>query len=363
MKRSVAIIGTNGIPARYGGFETLAEHLALHLRADYDVAVYCSKTARSERTADHHGARLIYLPFKANGWQSIVYDAVSIVHALFTVDVLVVLGFSGFVAFPLRAILRKRVLFNLGGIEWQKVTGATRLAGIERKVKQFIERVCVSFSDIVVVDNAVLQDYVTREYAVPSFVAEYGGDHAVPSSLTPEHRDKHPFASEPYDFAMSRAQRDLNLHLLIDAYAGMPERNVVIVSNWSSSAYGAELWSEHADRYPNVFLREAIYDLAELNALRSNARLYLHAHTLCGTAPSLTEAMSLGLPVVSIDVPTNRSTTEERAVYFTDAASLRTAVRRLTPSRLLELSVAMQEIARRRYTWSRVAGIYSTCRG
>jgi hypothetical protein len=73
--------------------------------------------------------------------------------------------------------------------------------------------------------------------------------------------------------------------------------------------------------------------------------------------------MALGLPVVSIDVPTNRSTTEERAVYFTDAASLCAAVRRLTPTQLVELGVAMQEIAKRRYTWSRVAGIYSTCIG
>ena len=106
-KKKVAIIGTNGIPAKYGGFETLAEYLVKYLNTEYDLFVYCAKTPKSNRLERFNNARLIYLPFKANGWQSMVYDAVSIFHSLFIADVLVILGFSGVFAFPLRVFFKK----------------------------------------------------------------------------------------------------------------------------------------------------------------------------------------------------------------------------------------------------------------
>ena len=75
-KKKVAIIGTVGLPANYGGFETLAEHLVDHLAGKWDISVYCSakKYAKSQRLKSYKGARLIYLPLDANGLQSIFYD-------------------------------------------------------------------------------------------------------------------------------------------------------------------------------------------------------------------------------------------------------------------------------------------------
>lgn len=102
MKKKLAIIGTVGLPACYGGFETLAEHLVERKANNYDITVYCSgkKYPKSERKATYKGAKLAYLPLKANGIQSIIYDALSIVHALFKSDVLLVLGVAGAWLFP-----------------------------------------------------------------------------------------------------------------------------------------------------------------------------------------------------------------------------------------------------------------------
>lgn len=360
-KIKVALIGTNGIPAKYGGFETLTEYLARYMNQEYDVSVYCSKTPKEKQLKTFLNSKLIYIPLRANGWQSMIFDAISILHALIFSEVLIILGFSGVIAFPLNIIFRKTIIFNIGGIEWQKVRGKKSLASIEIVVKKFFEKVCVYFSDSVIVDNQVLWDYVKATYKIDSVLAEYGGDHAVYKPITNELVVKYPFLSGKYDFSVSRAQEDMNIHIIIDAYKRMPDRNLVVISNWEISDYGIQLKNENKGKYTNVFLCDAVYDLDELNAIRSNSSIYLHSHSLCGTAPSLTEAMSLGLAAVCFDVPTNRSTTEEKSFYFKDSESLINILSGIQESTLEKLRVNMREIANRRYTWKRIVELYKGC--
>mmetsp|Transcript_196 Transcript_196/g.208 ORF Transcript_196/g.208 Transcript_196/m.208 type:complete len:365 (-) Transcript_196:16-1110(-) len=359
MKKKVALIGTNGIPAKYGGFETLTEYLTKHLNEEFDLSVYCAKTPKENRLKTYLNAKLIYLPFKANGWQSMVYDAVSIIHALFYSEVLVILGFSGIFAFPLKVFFRKKkIVFNIGGVEWQKVRGKKTFAAIEIRAKKWFEKVCVSYSDVIVTDNQVLWDYVKERYQIDSVLAEYGGDHAIQKPVTESLVKKYPFLAKKYDVSISRAQEDMNIHMLIEAYKKIPNRDLVIVSNWGTSEYGIKLKDENNEKYPNIYLQDAVYNLDELNAIRSNGQIYFHTHSLCGTAPSLTEAMSLGLPVICFDVNTNRSSTEEKSFYFKDADSLVKIIDGLDESDINLLGTNMNEIAIRRYNWKRITGLY-----
>jgi glycosyltransferase involved in cell wall biosynthesis len=149
--------------------------------------------------------------------------------------------------------------------------------------------------------------------------------------------------------------------MLIEAYRQIPNRRLVIVSNWGTSEYGLKLKDENKDKYPNIYLQDAVYNLDELNAIRSNGQIYFHTHSLCGTAPSLTEAMSLGLPVICFDVNTNRSSTEEKSFYFKDAKSLAAIIDSLDESIISLLGKNMIEIANRRYNWKRIAEIYRKC--
>jgi glycosyltransferase involved in cell wall biosynthesis len=362
MKKKVALIGTNGIPAKYGGFETLTEYLAKYLNEEFEVSVYCAKTPKENRHKKYLNSKLIYLPFKANGWQSMLYDAVSIIHAFFHSDILVILGFSGIFAFPFKVFFRKKkIVFNIGGVEWQKVRGEKAFAAIEIRAKKWFERVCVFYSDVIITDNEVLRDYVKETYYIDSVLAEYGGDHAVQKPITELLVEKYPFLPKKYDVSISRAQEDMNIHMLIEAYRQIPNRRLVIVSNWGTSEYGLKLKDENKDKYPNIYLQDAVYNLDELNAIRSNGQIYFHTHSLCGTAPSLTEAMSLGLPVICFDVNTNRSSTEEKSFYFKDAKSLAAIIDSLDESIISLLGKNMIEIANRRYNWKRIAEIYRKC--
>lgn len=361
VKKKVSIIGTNGVPAHYGGFETLADFLCRKLNKDYDLVVYCSKTPREKRLASYEGAKLVYLPFKANGWQSMIYDSVSIIHSFFTCDVLVILGFSGVFAFVAKPLFRKKIVFNIGGIEWKKVRGAKAFGKIEVLAKKIFEQVSVFFSDVIIVDNKALQDYVSERYNRESVFAEYGGDHAVKVLPQKEHFEKYPFLKEAYDVTMARSQEDMNIHILIKAYKEVPDRKLVVVSNWFTSEYGSDLYEKNHGVYANIILLHAIYDINELNVIRSNAALYIHAHSLCGTAPSLVEAMHIGLAVICFDVDTNRATTENKTYYFTDPLSLRSLLHELNKTKLEEIASVLSEIAHRRYYWDRICGLYKNC--
>jgi len=357
-KKKVAIIGTNGIPARYGGFETLSNYLVEYLSMDFDITVYCSRTSKQKRLKEYKSAKLLYFPLSANGWQSIPYDIITIFHAYFKSDNLIILGLSGAFAFPFNKIFKKNIIFNIGGIEWQKVRGSKGFSKIEIRLKKWMEKICIRNSKTVIIDNLAFKEYLIKEYRIQPVLAEYGGDNAVYESVSIELLDKYPFLKNSYDLSVSRAQEDMNIHIIIETYKLLPNRSVVIISNWDISSYGKKLYSENNNKYPNIILLNAIYDQNILNIIRSNCSIYIHTHSLCGTAPSLVEAMSLNLPVISYDIPTNRATTENKALYFKDTATLIEVINSIEDITLLRIKEDMLEISKRRYTWKRITSIY-----
>jgi glycosyltransferase involved in cell wall biosynthesis len=136
----------------------------------------------------------------------------------------------------------------------------------------------------------------------------------------------------------------------------------MVVGNWDHSRYGRQLKAQYG-RSPHTILADPIYDQKKLNSLRSNCALYVHGHSAGGTNPSLIEAMQLGRAVVAFDVNYNRVTTEGRASFFRTHDDLAAIVRRLTPLELREMGAALEQVASRRYTWSRIARAYATLFG
>ena len=357
--KTIAIIGTNGLPAKYGGFETLTNHLVKNFdKSTHEIIVYCSKTAKKDRLESYNGAKLVYFPFKANGWQSMVYDFATIIHAFYKASDLIILGFSGAFAFPLNKIFKKNIIFNIGGIEWEKVRGSKFTSKFEIGLKKYMERLCVKNSNTVIIDNLHFKDYIVERYGKTPVLAEYGGDHVKRISVTNEMIHKYHFLNTDYALSVSRAQKDMNIHLLIEAYKEVPEKCIVIISNWHISEYGQKLFDENVDKYDNIILLRAIYDSQELDTIRSNTNLYIHSHSLCGTAPSLVEAMALNIPIISFDIPTNRFTTENKTLFFKDVSSLIQILNDLDIEKLLEIKRHMFEISKRRYVWKRISKIY-----
>ena len=356
-KEKVAIIGTNGLPAKYGGFETLTNYLTINLKDYFELIVYCSKTPKKKQLHSFNGARLIYFPFRANGYQSVIFDIVSIIHAWFTVDKLLVLGSSGALIFPFKIFFKKRLVLNIGGIDW----GRSKWNFWIKKYIQFAEWLCVKFSDVVITDNKHIQSLYRQYYHCESVLIEYGGDHTKKLALNNDCKRRYPFLKDPYILSVSRAQSDNNIHVLIEAFIQLPDRIIVIISNWQTSEYGKELLTKYRLKYPNIHLVDAIYDINELDQIRSNSWLYIHSHSFCGTAPSLVEAMNLELPIICFNAETNIETTENRSIYFKDAEELIKIIREINEEKLDKLRKSLHEIASRRYKWNIIAEKYYNC--
>ena len=93
--KKISIVESVGLPAKYGGWETLVDHLTKRLSKSFDFIVYCSAKKYTEKLAEYNGAKLNYLNLDANGVQSIVYDLLSMLKAIRYADTILVLGVSG----------------------------------------------------------------------------------------------------------------------------------------------------------------------------------------------------------------------------------------------------------------------------
>jgi glycosyltransferase involved in cell wall biosynthesis len=243
---------------------------------------------------------------------------------------------------------------NFGGLnEWER----EKLSPSERKFLFWSFAQAANHADVLVADNFELQKSIAKSFGKKAEVIRYGGDH-VSVSEDAALFEKYPFATGKYFVSVSRAQVDNNLHIVIDAFRAMPDKHLVLISNWSVSEYGRKLFAENQG-IPNVTLQPAVYDSRELNFLRGRAVAYVHSHSYCGTAPSLVEAMCLGLPILSWDVPTNRETTQGNAIFFHSVDSLIEAIRESTPETLQGLAEKTAAIAQSEYTWKHIAEQYA----
>lgn len=355
-KQRVAIIGTVGLPANYGGFETLTKHLVENIEDRYDLTVYCSKSAYPKETRKRHyrQSRLIYLPFKANGIQSIIYDTLSILHALFYADVLLVLGVAGAWIFPwIRLFTGKKIIVSIDGIEWKR----DKWNLIARMYLWWVEKIAVKFSHIDISDNEGIQNYTALRYGSLSRIVEYGADHVMTVDIEEKNKIKYPFLNDKYAFGVCRIEPENNVSQILEACATNNTLPLVMVGNWHSSAYGKDLIKKYRG-HTGLYLLDAIYDQQELDLLRSNCYLYVHGHSAGGTNPSLVEAMYLGLPIACYDVIYNRVTTENQALYFNDSKELIDIIKNNGHRDMSLVATAMKEIAMRRYTWKHISSQY-----
>ena len=260
----VAVIGTVGVPACYGGFESLVDNLLDFTPQNVEYTVFCSAKKYEKRLETYKGARLVYLEKDANGKDSILYDFESMEMALkppVSADILLVLGVSGCIFLPyIRRIFKGKIITNIDGLEWRREKWSFPV----KKFLKLSEKMAVKYSDVVIGDNKGITDYVKAEYKKDAVLIAYGGDqvsHVKDDSLFV----KYPFCRAPYAVTVCRIE---------------PEKNLVIVGNWEKSEYGRTI-KEKYSAFKNLHLLNPVYEPHEVNWLRSNAALYIH-----GTAPA-----------------------------------------------------------------------------
>ncbi len=356
MLKKVAIIGSVGIPANYGGFETLVEYLSKHLSSRLELTVYCSGKSYLEKLKFYNNARLEYIPLQANGIQSIPYDIFCILHALFFADSLLILGVSGCCILPIiRLISKKKIVVNIDGLEWKR----NKWNSIAKKFLKYSEKIAVRYADIVVVDNIEIHKYVKQAYGKEAIFIPYGGDHAKPVKMSTDTLERYPFLSRDYAIKVCRIEPENNIEIILEAFSSSTSLQLVLVGNWENSAFGLEMLNKYSSQ-KHIHLLNPIYNQTILNEMRCASKVYIHGHSAGGTNPSLVEAMSLALPIFAFKINYNEATTANQAFYFKNSSELACLIEK---HKGLDLSLngqKMHKIASQEYVWSFVAEKYYT---
>ncbi|MBI3723337.1 DUF1972 domain-containing protein [bacterium] len=357
----IAIAGTRGVPARYGGFETFAAELAPRLvRRGHRVTVYCREGYVSPRRRGFRGARTVVLP-RARGkhLETPVHALRSAISALRHERHEVVLLCNAACA-PLVPIFRAsgaRVALNLDGIE--RLRRKWGLAG--RLWYRAGERLALALADRCVADARAIAAYYREGHGRVLPVIAYGADpdaRALPGAALA----RLGLSPGSYILQVARLEPENNALLVARAFLQVrTERKLVLVGD-APYARGEKLALERAAaRDPRLVLAGAVYG-RRVRELFTSAFAYVQASEVGGTHPALLQGMALSPCVVANDVPEHREVLEDAGLYYgkNDERDLARVLSRLEENASLRepLGARARALVRERYSWDEVARRY-----
>lgn len=350
------MVGTRGVPARYGGFETAIEEVGKRLVGmGHDVVVYC-RHPRGRRATEqtYLGMRLVHLPaLRHRALETLSHTGLSAVHLLaHRTDVAIVFNAANSVWLPLLRLARIPVATHVDGLEWRRA----KWSAAGQRYYRLAEGLSVRWSDAIIADARGIQDYYRDEFAVGSELIAYGAplldgsraDRLAELGLT----------SRGYHLVVSRFEPENHVDVIVDGYArSSAARPLVVVGS-----------APYADRYTRTIhsLADArvrflggVWDQELLDQLYANALTYLHGHSVGGTNPSLLRAIGAGAPTVAFDVIFNREVVGDAGLYFrvADDVARLVAYAENHPEEMRSRSVAARKAAER-YDWDEVAVAY-----
>ena len=360
------MVGTRGVPARYGGFETAVEEVGRRL-ADrgHDVVVYCRTPADADGRppAEHLGMRLVHLPaVRSKAAETLSHTAASVAHvARHGADVVLLFNAANACFLPVLRARRLPTAVHVDGLEWRR--GKWGRAG--RRWYLASERVAVRLADALISDAEGIAAYYRDTFDAASVVIPYGapllepGDGARLAGL-----DLEPGG---YSLVVARFEPENHVAELVEGYArSASTRPLVVVGGAPYADEYTRRVSGAAGGDPRVRLLGGIWDQEQLDQLYEHAYLYLHGHSVGGTNPSLLRAMGAGTSTLAHDNPFCREVLGGTGRYFADAADVAARVDEADAEP--EVVAADGAAARRRaaeaYVWDDVADGYERlCEG
>ena len=315
-KKSLAILGTRGIPARHGGFETFAERLALHLTGHgWEVTVYCQgdEDVKQRINDTWRGINRIVLPVKLVGAAATLEFDWACTRDVVKMrpGVALTLGYNTAIFCVWIRVLGVRNLINMDGLEWRREKWRKH----ERAWLWLNERIGCWIGEHLIADHPAIGDHLaTRVSREKISVIPYGADQVEKASEEP----LGDFALSPYNYGIviGRPEPDNSILEIVRAFSRR-KRNakLVVLGKFEPSKrdYHRQVMEAAGDE---ILFPGAIYDTETLRSLRFHTRFYLHGHKVGGTNPSLVEALGAGNPFIAHDNVFNRWVAGAGARYF-----------------------------------------------
>jgi glycosyltransferase involved in cell wall biosynthesis len=314
------MVGTRGVPARYGGFETCVEEVGSRLaERGHRVVVYC-RPADAERPAEHRGMELVHKgALRRRSLETLSHTGLSVAHLLrHRTDVALVFNAANAPYLPLLRAARIPVATHVDGLEWKR----DKWKGAGRRYYRLAESAAVRWSDGLIADAQGIADYYRDEFRAPTRLIAYGAPEVPDESDLLEGRGLRP---QGYHLVVARFEPENHVHTIVEGYrrssAALPL--IVVGSAPYADAYTAQVHALADDR---VRFLGGVWDQRLLDQLYANAFRYLHGHSVGGTNPSLLRAIGAGAPTLAYDVVFNREVLGAAGTYFTTEDDVARAV-------------------------------------
>ncbi|VTS46254.1 rhamnosyltransferase [Streptococcus mitis] len=384
MRKAVYIIGSKGIPAKYGGFETFVEKLTEYQKdsnIQYYVACMRENSAKSGITEDrfeHNGAICFNVDVPNIGpARAIAYDIAAVNKAIelakenkdeapiFYILACRIGPFISRIKRKIRAI-GGTLLVNPDGHEWLRAKWSMPV----RKYWKLSEQLMVKHADLLVCDSKNIEQYIQEDYKQyqpeTTYIA-YGTDTA-PSNLKAEDTKVRNWYQEKginengYYLVVGRFVPENNYETMIREFIkSKSKKDFVLITNVEQNKFYDQLLQDTGfDKDPRVKFVGTVYDQELLKYIRENAFAYFHGHEVGGTNPSLLEALASTKLNLLLDVGFNREVGEDGAIYWKkdELASVIEEVEEFDQATIADLDFNSSKRILSAFTWEKIVSNY-----
>ena len=314
------MIGTRGVPAQYGGFETAVEEIGSRMAADgHRVVVYCRNPGQTQ--TEHLGMELVNLSaMRKRSLETLSHTGLSVAHAVrHRPDAAVLFNAGNAPYIPVLKAARVPTAVHVDGLEWKRA----KWQGFGARYYRWAERAAARSGLPLIADAQGIADHLRTTYGVDSHVIAYGAPVLDPGT---DRLGEMELTARGYHLVVARLEPENHVDVVVRGYAesGSPRPLVVV----GSAPYGDEHVAEirAAAGGSDTRFVGAVWDQDLLNQLYAGSASYLHGHSVGGTNPSLLRALGCAAPVTAYDVNFNREVTAGHARFFTDPASVAAAI-------------------------------------
>ncbi len=355
----IAILGTRGIPARYGGFETFAEKLAVGLtELGHQVTVFC-EGGKSSKPATFQGVELRYCSSPALGpLQTILYDVKCLWASRQGFDIIYMLGYGAAPFCMIPRLWGTKVWINPDGLEWARA----KWGSVARLYFRLMEWATVRVANRVIADSKAIAESLAGRHGElqACTVIEYGCE-VIESPPAIDLLSQWNVDSGTYYLVVCRLEPENHVLEILQAFQrSRSSKELIIVGNHlSPSPYAAQL---RAVKDPRIRMIGSVYAELLLTSLRYHSFAYIHGHSVGGTNPSLLEAMGCGNLIFAHDNPFNRETLGACGRYFVSASELTQAIDDSEGGAdgLSHLKEDARQRARDRFQWKDIVSRYES---
>jgi glycosyltransferase involved in cell wall biosynthesis len=353
----IAILGTRGIPASYGGFETFAEHLSTRLVArGHEVTVYCRAHYVSPRQLEYHGVLLKVLPtVRHKYFDTVVHGFISALHAVSgRFDAALICNAANAPFAPILRFTGTPVAINVDGLEHKRKKWG-RLGRCYYKLAEYLSTI---LPNVMVTDAQVIQDYYLARHNAPSTMIAYGSE----VERRPDRLTVRKWRVEPnrYVLYVSRLEPENNAHLVIEAFKKVRTAYRLLVVG--DAPYAEDYINDLRTRArgdKRIIFTGFVFG-QDYRALQQNAYCYVHATEVGGTHPALLEAMGYGNCVLTLATPENIEAVGDAGIPYTDEYDLTEKLQRVLRDGSLVQAYRNRAQLRveKHYDWERVVDQY-----